>query len=279
MHPSPPPARSTYETDARIARAQRQTKWLERLAPRFRAIHPVHARQPQECVSILSYSLLSSQFQTMFWIPTFEAWLEDQDLSTGYRWHRQILQHLQCRCPADRWVLKAPMHLFALDNLIAEYPDARIIQTHRDPLMVLGSVASLSEALQSAFSDSTDPLAIGTEVADRWLEGANRSVRFRAGLGKPASNILDVYFQDLQTDPMAVIRGLYSHFDMELSSQAETRMNSFLASNPRHARGRHVYDLADFGIDPHEQHKRFTTYREYFGVKPELALTPAVCAP
>ena len=34
----------------------------------------------------------------------------------------------------DRWVLKAPFHLGFVDVLFALFPDARIVQTHRDPL-------------------------------------------------------------------------------------------------------------------------------------------------
>ena len=49
MTPSPPPERQRYETDVRIAHADRELRWLDRLAPGFKAIHPLGAQLPLEC--------------------------------------------------------------------------------------------------------------------------------------------------------------------------------------------------------------------------------------
>src|SRR5262245_1058307 len=59
--PSPPPQRETYATDPRIEAAERQLRWLFRLAPEFRMIHEISARMPEECVIMLSHSFLSFQ--------------------------------------------------------------------------------------------------------------------------------------------------------------------------------------------------------------------------
>ena len=165
MYPSPPPERATHETDPRGAQADRQIRWFGRLQPEFRKIHPVAARLPEECVVILSHTFYSFQFSSMYFVPSYQSWLERQDLRPAYHFHRRFLQHLQWRCRAERWVLKAPPHLPALDALFAVYPDAGLILTHRDPLEVVASVASLHAVLRSAFSDAVEPAAVGPEVS------------------------------------------------------------------------------------------------------------------
>ncbi|MGH7332555.1 MAG: sulfotransferase, partial [Candidatus Rokuibacteriota bacterium] len=122
MAPSPPPEKATYETDPRIARAARQLRWFDAIAPEFKAIHPLGAQLALECIAIMSASFLSSRFHTTYRVPTYQNWLEGQDLGPAYRFHRRVLQQLQWRMPAGRWVLKAPSHLVAFDALLEAYP-------------------------------------------------------------------------------------------------------------------------------------------------------------
>src|SRR5262249_19724175 len=107
LSPSPPPDRATYDTDPRIAITETQLRWFQRVLPDFAKIHPVGARLPEECVVILSHSFLSSQFCSMYFVPSYQAWMRAQDLVPAYRLHRRVLQQLQWRCRGDRWVLKA----------------------------------------------------------------------------------------------------------------------------------------------------------------------------
>src|SRR5687768_3893168 len=179
MFPSPPPEARSYRTDRRIAKATRQLAWFDALTPEFKAIHPLGAQLALECIAIMSPTFLSPRFHTTYHVPTHQEWLERQDLKAAYRFHRRFLQQLQWRAPAKRWVLKAPAHLFAFDALLETYPDARIVQTHRDPLTVLASVASLTAVLQRAFTDELDLGEIGREVSRRWTNGLERAMRLR----------------------------------------------------------------------------------------------------
>jgi hypothetical protein len=126
MLPVPAPERAGYETDARIARVERMLRWFSRLAPEFKTIHPLGARLPQECVALTSYAFRSSQFHITYHVPTYQVWLLHQTQG-DYTFHRTFLQYLQWRCPAQRWALKAPAHLFELDALRKTYPDAYIV--------------------------------------------------------------------------------------------------------------------------------------------------------
>jgi hypothetical protein len=269
MTPSPPPEAARYESDPRIADADRKLQWLDWLAPDFKAIHPLGARLAIECIAILSHSFLASRFHTTYRTPSYQAWLKKQDVRSAYAYHRQFLQHLQWRTPADRWVLKAPAHLYALDALFAVYPDALIVQTHRDPRAVLGSVASLTLSLQSAFAGPLDLHEIGREVVQSWSEALERGMHVRHGHPDGARRFFDVRYQQLLADPIGTIRQIYTHFDLPLSGDAEARMRAHLDDNPQHKHGRHAYDLKAFGLDGPTLDRQFQSYRDFFGVEAE----------
>jgi hypothetical protein len=266
MYPSPPPERLRYHTDRRIAAAARQIRWFYRMNPEFRKIHPVGAQLTEECLIVTSYSFLSFQFQTSHYVPSYQSWLEQHDLRASYAWHRSFLQHLQWRCPGERWVLKAPAHLFGLEPLFATYPDAGIIMTHRDPLEVVASLASLHTTLRSTFSDTVDPLAVGQEATGRWADGMARALAVRDSGRVPSGHFADVRYPDLMRDPIGTVRQLYRHFDLPWRPGFEERMRRFLAENPKDKHGRHSYSLAEFGLDADEERARYRAYRERFGL-------------
>lgn len=268
VFPSPPRAR---RADRRIAVAERQLRWFHRLAPEFRRIHAVGARMPEECLIATSYSLLSFQFQTSHFVPSYQAWLESQDLRPAYETHKRVLQHLQWGSSPRRWVLKAPAHLYGIEALFAVYPDAGVIFTHRNPLEVVPSMASLHAALRSTFSDTVEPFAVGEEVTRRWAEGIRRALGARDRGCAPPERFLDVHYADLVRDPIDCVRRVYAHFGLSLSPLAEESMKRFLQASPKDKHGPHRYSLEQFGIDADRERERYREYCQRF----DLATRPA----
>jgi hypothetical protein len=264
IFPSPPPERARYATDRRIAAAARQLRWFHRMNPEIRKIHAVGAQLPEECLIITSHSFLSFQFQTSHTVTSYQTWLEQQDLRPSYAEHRRFLQHLQWRCRGERWALKAPAHLYGIDALFAIYPDAGVIFTHREPVEVVASAASLHTVLRSTFSDAVDPVAVGKEVTSRWCEGMRRALVARDGGTIPAERFYDARYADLMRDPIEVVRGIYAHFDMRFTETAEHRMRRFLGEHPKDKHGRHEYTLEQFGLDRDEERQRYAWYRDRF---------------
>lgn len=265
MYPSPPPQRSRFRHDKRIEIAQRQMAWLYRIIPEFRKIHPVHAKLPQECLVVTAPSFYSFQFQTTHFVPTYEAWFEAQDLSPSYVGHKQFLQHLQWRCAGDWWVLKAPAHVFGLEALFGVYPDARVVMTHREPLPVAASLASLTSVLRSAFSDMVDPLKVGPEMSERWCRGLMKALADRDAGRVPGDQVLDVMYDDLVADPIGTVRRIYQWSNLTLSDAAEKQMLAFLDENKKDKHGRHEYTFEQFGLDRETEIERYREYSERLG--------------
>ena len=137
--------------DRRVWNAATNLWWFRRLSPGADAVYPMRARTPHECVAIHSITLLSEEFVSSCRVPAYEAFLRSADLVPAYRWERRFLQHLQQKQRAARWVLKAPDHVYGLDALFAVFPDAVVIQTHRDPLQVLKSSIHLNWVLRGLY--------------------------------------------------------------------------------------------------------------------------------
>jgi hypothetical protein len=252
-HPVPPPETATYETDPRIKEVADTLAAVDLVLPGFKAMHPMGPQLPQECVRITSSDFKSMIFPTQYRVPSYTNWLlHEADMRTAYRWHRMFLQHLQSRHPAARWVLKSPGHLWALDALTAEYPNALLVQTHRDPLRILASLASLVARLRTLGSDESS------------IPEAAR----QQGIVRPGQ-VVDVQFRAFMADPFTTIRTIYEHLGLELQPQAEQRMRDFLAANPQDKHGKHTYRFSATGLDKGVWRERARRYQEYFDVPSE----------
>lgn len=268
--PCPPPETATYDTDPRIELAQAKADASELVIPGFKAIHPMGARLAQECVRITAADFRSLIYPTVHHVPSYARWLIDEaDMAPAYRWHRTTLELLQWHHPGERWVLKSPGHIWCLGALLDEYPDALLIQTHRDPLRIIASLASLLETLRKLGSDVHPITEAAAEWADYIIEGLDRSVTAREDGTVDPDRIVDVQFRDFMADPFGTIGGIYDRFGLEYTADAEARMRAFLAANPGDGHGTHTYSFADTGLDAGELRERTRRYQEYFGVEDE----------
>ncbi len=270
--PWPPPETATYESDPRIEEVDAKLANVDLLIPGFRAMHDMGARLGQECVRITAADFRSMIFSTQYRVPEYQHWLLHQaDMASAYRYHRLFLQYLQSTHSADRWVIKSPAHLWSLDAMFREYPEALIVQTHRDPLRVVCSLASLVDLLRRLASDDV----LISEVAAEWVDdvvlGLDRAIEARKNGTVPAGQAVDVLFGDFLRDPMAVVGTIYERLGIELSDEAEKAMRTFLAANPQEKHGGHKYSFDDTGLDAGLLRERTRAYTEFFDI-PEEAL-------
>jgi hypothetical protein len=238
--------------------------WANRLAPEFKTIHPIAPDLPQECIAITAQVFMSIQFHTTHDVPSYETWFEQHSQRLGYEFHYRLLQHLEARRPGQRWVLKAPGHLFALDDLLARYPDAKIIQTHRDPLRVMASMASHATVLRRAFSDSANPERIAADWTERWAQALRKFLAIRDR--SAPDQFLDLGYDDIENSPLETVERVYAFLGWRLSDAARTAMSRFLDANPKNKHGVHRYSLAQYGLDRETEMRRFGEYCARFKI-------------
>ncbi len=268
QHPVPPATPATWSSDPRIATMQKTLEQLFDLVPGFEAMHPMSATSPEECVAVFTQCFMSVQLQVQFNVPSYQAWVDDTDMRPAYEYHKRFLQHLQSGgIRGGRWVLKSPAHLNNIETLLQVYPDARIVHTHRDPIKVCASVASLTAMLRGAGTDQIDLHEIGRQQLDWWAKLVNQALDQRKRFADRGTQFFDVRLRETVADPIDVVRRMYSHFDYGLSDAVDERMRAFMANNPRDKHGSHRYAPEDFGIDPIRDREPFEEYVEYFGLR------------
>ncbi len=272
--PVPPPEAATYDSDPRIDEADAIASMPDLLIPGFTDFHPLGARLAQECVRMTGGTFRSMIFPTQYRVPDYNHWLlYEADMSPAYRWHRIYLQHLQSRYAGERWLLKSPCHLWSLPALLAEYPDAVVIQTHRDPVRVVASLSALVALLRSMSSDHSTIHAAAADYVDDILVGLDRSVAARTNGTLPAGQVVDVQFASFMADPFATISSVYDVLGLELTADAERRMRAFLDAHPGDGGGGGSrYRFVDTGLDAAELRARSRSYQEYFDVPSEPVL-------
>ncbi len=266
--PCPVPQPETYQTDPRIAQTQATIEMSEQIIPGFLAFHPMGALVGQECVRITASEFTSMIFSVQYRLPSYYRWLMyDADHAGAYRFHRIFLQHLQSGVPGQ-WLLKSPAHLWQLDKLLAEYPDALIVQTHRDPLNVISSIAALTNHLRRMGSDETSIAECAAQSYEEIVVGLERGMAMRDSGVVPAGRMIDVQFTDFMKDPLRTIGGIYQKLGRELRPQTEQKMRDFLAAHPGDG-GRGRYTWSDTGLDAGEVRDRVRAYQERYDVPTE----------
>jgi len=266
--PCPVPQPETYHDDPRIAQTQASIDFSEQIVPGFLAFHPMGALVGQECVRITAAEFVSMIYPVQYRLPAYSRWLlYEADHAGAYRFHRIFLQHLQSGV-SGQWLLKSPAHLWQLDTLLAEYPDALIVQTHRDPLKVIASIAALTDHLRRMCSDESDIVECAAQSYEEVVVGLEREMALRDSGAVPAHRVIDVQFTDFMNDPWTTIKDIYQRLNRELRPEAEQRMREFLAAHPSDG-GRSRYTWSDTGLDAGEVRERVCAYQDRYAVPTE----------
>lgn len=262
-HPFPPAGGA----DERADWAEAEYDLWGDIQPEFLAVHELASRLPEECLW-----LLAPEFDMGFWstcteVPSFLAWRAGTDPAPAYRMHRTMLQVLQAGTEPKPWALKSPVHLGRLPALLAEYPDARIILTHRDPVRTIPSAVSTLTAGRWLRSDAVDRRAIAAGVGFGFPLLLNGLAAGRDAL--PAAQVAHVHYLDLLRDPVGTIRSAYEHLGLEFGPDLPARIEGYLAGRKQDKYGVHRYPVADTGLDLDQVREQCRPYTEAFGVEAE----------
>jgi hypothetical protein len=231
----------------------------------MKAIHPLVATAPEECLFLLGMSFTDFAAEARAHLPGYMNWLMDTDMVPAYRYYREVLQLLTWKARAQHLVLKSPIHLYNLDALLTVFPDARIIQTHRDPRAVVASGCSLYETTRIASMRGHDPVALGQQWLDTWGQAMDRAMAVRARASP--EQFLDVHYDELMTDPAGQVQRIHRWAGLGGEEAAFGVVQAWLAENPRHKHGVHQYTLEHYGLDAQRVAERFRDYTERFGVR------------
>jgi Sulfotransferase family len=270
--PSPPPNDPTIDHSAAIEQARALAESQGWLSPQIKSAHDFNPLHPEECTRAFELSFHSLSLVGYWNIPSYLEVLSG-DCTDAYKVHKKVLQALQVGAEGNRWILKAPEHTAQLEYLFKVYPDAMLVQNHRDPSRVMASVMSLIRELQALSTDHAPETnrAFALAFMQNFADAQERLIQIRQD---PQWNerFVDVPYLDLERSPMEVMRHIYTRTGMEFNDRSERAIAGWVNNHRKEKHGKHRYRLQDINVTQHEIHEIFNSYIDYF----DIELEPAV---
>ncbi len=262
MNPSP---HENFEHDKEDPRYLMMKAWQDeqnKNNPDFSKIHHTTADTPEECIHLLNHTFQDVQFGIETIMEPYGSWFQQQDLHKSYQYYANLLRMLQWQRPGKQWLLKSPAHLWALDIISETFPDACIIVTHRNPLEVVGSYASMMAAIMN--ERQYDKKQLGLVVMEYLARKVESSLKQRENINQ--SQILDLQFNDFVNRPFNFVTDIYDYFNLEMNTTTKCRINTYIDNHPMGKHGKHDYKLDEFGLTEELILDRFDFYIKRFNV-------------
>ncbi len=259
--PTPPPVLGEEDQDPRVIAAREMARHYK-----DSAIHLFNPDGPEEDLSMLA-GLTMRHLRGRYPMPDnyMEWWIAD-DFRSTYAYHERVLKLLQSRRPPNRWLLKAPPHLFKLEAFAAQYPNAQFVMTHRDPTKVIASVSSLYHTFyeRQCVPGAIDKHWSGRRGLEFWAEGMRQGLAARARIGE--HRFVDVYNRDLIQDPIGAFEKLYDALGLRIEAQLRSKLDAYHRQNAAGQFGSHRYTPEEYGLDEGRIRQAFRDYVERFGL-------------
>ena len=237
--PVPLPGEAPLDSgfDPRYQRCEDTWQMMQSLSPLLAAMHPMNPDHIHE------------ELKTVLKILTWQ----DGDTSGA----------------STRWVLKCPQHLEQLPVLQSVFADATFAVTHRDPVSVVQSAATMLAYGQRISRKHVDVRGLIQYWTDRVVHLLQACVLDRASL--PDERSIDVPFQEFMADDLAMVARIYAKADLPMTAQSSAELQTFIDEHPRGKHGSIVYNLReDFGVEPSALRARFDFYFDRFPVAVEV---------
>ncbi|MBW2382215.1 MAG: sulfotransferase [Deltaproteobacteria bacterium] len=266
LEPVPPPGEPGDSTalDPRLQRAADGIEMRDRVMPHFKRMHDMWPDHAHEEIHLLAIAGSTMFFEALVLSPTWRDWYLDHDQTPWYAYMKRILQVLQHLRGGERWILKSPQHLEQFGPLRKTFPDATFVITHRDPVSITASMATMVAYAARLSRDPVDPVAIGRFWSDRIERMLCACMDDRDML--PADQSIDVLFHEFMRDDIAMVERIYVLAAQPFNAEVRAAMDAFMQEHPRGKHGRVLYDLAEFGLDRAERREALRAYVDRFGV-------------
>lgn len=279
--PSPPPGEGP-PSPARLESAEQRMMKMFDLIPDIFVTHPYMIEEGSgalaECGSDILSMVTTSQQMWCFWGgERYKRYLLEADHTAALQFHHDFLQHAQWGSAGKRWALKGSDHMLWMAELAAQYPDARLIWTHRDLAQQLGSLASVQSILLGLRGNPVSAeqrRAQGARAIELQRASVEKAMRARQGIGD--ERFLDISYHDMIADPLHTVRRIYEWSGLSVSPVHEAAIGEWLANHNQTKHGTHRHSPEEFGMDAQTINQKFAPYLERFGfgfgIRPELTV-------
>jgi hypothetical protein len=260
--------------DPRFQRCEDQWQMMQLMTPFLAAMHPMNPDHIHEELELMGPDFASYNYEWLAVSPRWRDHYYATDQTPHYEYMKTVLKILTWQ-DGDKsgantqWVLKCPQHLEQLSVLHKVFPDSTIAITHRDPVSVIQSAATMLAYGQRISRKKVDLDDLIQYWSDRVVHLLKGCVQDRDKL--PQQQSMDVPFEEFMADDMAMVERIYALANLEMTGTARAELKNYLNEHPRGKHGRIVYNLReDFGVDPADLRAQFDFYFERFRVAVEV---------
>lgn len=267
----PLPHGDARDPAARQALAEAEHEFWMDIQPELATLHEMRSDLPCECVHFMALDFGGPYWGMQYDAPAFTEWAMSQPeiLPRTYRLHRNFLQTLQHGDEPRTWLLKSPGHLATAAALFAEYPDAIVVHTHRDPQKFVGSAANTTAMLRWLRTDVVDPAVFGQLALHGFAFMLNGVVDARQSGALPDAQFVDSHYLDLIDDPVAAIGRIYERAGLDWPSGHDERILDYLRTKPKGKFGQHAYSLEEYGLDETTVSSTYARYQAHYAIREE----------
>ena len=262
-YPALLPGEKRGDIEARMELGKAEVDAVVAASPEALDIHPWDYKGADEEILLLEHNFLSTVPESFMALPSYSEWIEDQDHTLAYEDLKKFIQYLQWQNPGrekKRWVLKSPHHLGFIDKMISVFPDAKIIQTHRDPIKTVPSFCSMCANLFEPLTTNFDKVFIGKHWSNKLTRALNHCMNISE---QHPNNFLDLEFLNMIKDPIDEMKKIYEFIGESFGEKTEVAMEAWREEN-KHEMGAHKYSLEEYDLTESQINDNFAKYQQKY---------------
>jgi len=249
----------------------------------LRRVHFFDAEAPEEDTLFMYHSPWRWNFALFVMRSPLADWWFNESKSSIFacKYLRLCFQAMISKFRTHHIVSKNPGHAYYLENLMAEFPKANVIFTHRDPKKVVPSWSKIclhswhfffhndfehpdKHELLTVKGHTKSILEQLTLLADRLVKSRKY---FAENEPEREKQFFDMKFQSLIKDPIGTVKEIYAYFGYEFTEEFERKIKEYLENQPRDEYGRVSYSLDELATTKEEIEELFPyidTYSQFF---------------
>ena len=262
-YPALLPDEKRGDIEARMELGKAEVDAVVAASPEALDIHPWDYKGADEEILLLEHNFLSTVPESFMALPSYSKWIEEQDHTLAYEDLKKFIQYLQWQNPGrekKRWVLKSPHHLGFIDKMISVFPDAKIIQTHRDPIKTVPSFCSMCANLFEPLTTNFDKVFIGKHWSNKLTRALNHCMNISE---QHPDNFLDLEFLNMIKDPIDEMKKIYEFIGESFGEKTEVAMEAWREEN-KHEMGAHKYSLEEYDLTESQINNNFAKYQQKY---------------
>ena len=262
-YPALLPGEKRGDIETRMELGKAEVDAVVAASPEALDIHPWDYKGADEEILLLEHNFLSTVPESFMALPSYSKWIEEQDHTLAYEDLKKFIQYLQWQNPGrekKRWVLKSPHHLGFIDKMISVFPDAKIIQTHRDPVKTVPSFCSMCANLFEPLTTNFDKVFIGKHWSNKLTRALNHCMNISE---QHPDNFLDLEFLNMIKDPIDEMKKIYEFIGEPFGEKTEVAMEAWREEN-KHEMGAHKYSLEEYDLTESQINDNFAKYQQKY---------------